>query len=300
VELVNLSTETRNSKTVGLDTFSALEIVTVMNEEDAKLAQAVKPALKNIAQAADWISEAFLKGGRLFYMGAGTSGRLGVLDASECPPTFGVSPEMVVGLIAGGDTALRNPVEDAEDDRQAGGKDLAAHNLTANDVVVGIAASGGTPYVIGGLTYAKEMGCHTVSITCNSSSPMSQVAELAIEVVPGPEILTGSTRLKSGTVQKMVLNMISTASMVRIGKAYENFMVDVMQSNKKLNIRAENIVMEITGVPREEARAAIDEADGKVKTAIVMLLTQSDRPRAESLLDKAKGHVRGALSIAND
>ena len=298
MELVNLSTEARNPKTVGLDTFSALEIVTVMNEEDAKLAEAVKPALKNIAQATDWISEAFLKGGRLFYMGAGTSGRLGVLDASECPPTFGVSPQQVIGLIAGGDTALRNPVEDAEDDRQAGGNDLAAHNLTANDVVVGIAASGGTPYVIGGLTYAKEIGCHTVSVTCNNNSAMSQVAELAIEVVPGPEILTGSTRLKSGTVQKMVLNMISTASMVLIGKTYENLMVDVMQSNQKLNIRAENIVMEITGVPRGEARAKIDEADGKVKTAVIMLLTKSDRSMAESLLDKAKGHVRTALSIA--
>ena len=298
MELANLSTETRNPKTMELDTFSTLEIVTAMNEEDAKLAEAVKPALKNIAEAAEWISEAFVKGGRLFYMGAGTSGRLGVLDASECPPTFGVSPEQVIGLIAGGDTALRNPVEDAEDDKQAGSNDLINRNLTAADVVVGIAASGGTPYVIGGLTYAKEIGCRTVSITCNTNSAMSQVAELAIEVVPGPEVLTGSTRLKAGTVQKMVLNMISTASMVRIGKAYENFMVDVKQSNKKLNIRAENIVMEITGVSRGEARAKINEADGKVKTAIIMLLTQSDRPMAESLLDKAKGHVRVALSVA--
>ena len=297
MKLVNLSTETRNPKTMGLDTFSTLEIVTAMNKEDAKLAEAVKPALENIAKAADWIAEAFIKGGRLFYMGAGTSGRLGVLDASECPPTFGVSPKQVIGLIAGGDTALRNPVEHAEDDRQAGCNDLSAYYLASNDVVVGIAASGGTPYVIGGLTYAKELGCHTISITCNTNSAMSQIAELAIEVVPGPEVLTGSTRLKSGTVQKMVLNMLSTASMVRIGKTYENFMVDMLQSNKKLNIRAENIVMEIADVSREEAREKINEADGKLKVAIVMLLTQCDRPTAESLLDKAKGHVRVALSM---
>ena len=299
MNLKNLSTESRNPKTINLDTFSSLEITTIMNDEDATLAAAVKPALPKIAQAADWAAKAFNKNGRLFYIGAGTSGRLGVLDASECPPTFGVPPTMVIGLIAGGDTALRNPVENAEDDEQAGQTDLAAHNLNSNDVVVGIAASGSTPYVIGGFKYANQLGCNTVSISCNKGSAMAQVAKLAIEVVPGPEILTGSTRLKSGTVQKMILNMISTAAMVRIGKTYENLMVDVLQSNKKLNIRAENIVMEVTDVSREEARTAIDEAGGNVKIAITMLLTQNDKAAAEALLEQASGHVRKALSLSS-
>jgi len=294
-ELSKLSTETRNPNTIGLDTFSAMEIVSSMNEEDAKLADAVKPALGAIAQAAEWTAEAFSANGRLFYMGAGTSGRLGVLDASECPPTFGVSPEQVIGLIAGGDAALRNPIEGAEDSAQLGEDDLASHNLNSNDVVVGIAASGSTPYVLGGLAYANKIGCHTVSVSCNTGSLIAKAAELAIEVIPGPEVLTGSTRLKAGTVQKMVLNMISTASMVLSGKTYENLMVDVMQSNKKLNIRAENIVMEVTGLSREEARVTIDEASGSVKTAIVMILADCDKNRADLLLKNAKGHVRKAI-----
>jgi N-acetylmuramic acid 6-phosphate etherase len=278
-----------------LDTFSALEIVTAMNNEDAKLAQAVKPALPTIAKVVDYVAEAFSKGGRLFYIGAGTSGRLGVLDASECPPTFGVPPTQVVGLIAGGEVALRNPVEGAEDSREMGRSDLLTKNLASIDVVVGIAASGSTPYVIAGLEYAKEIGCHTVSVSCNSGSAIAKAAELAVEVIPGPEVLTGSTRLKSGTVQKMVLNMISTASMVRSGKAYQNLMVDVMQSNAKLNTRAENIAMEATGATREVARAKIDEAGGSVKTAIVMILLNCDRDRAVCLLENAGGHVRKAI-----
>jgi len=280
-----------------LDTFSALEIVTVMNEEDAKLAEAVKPALKSAAQAAEWAAEAFLKGGRLFYLGAGTSGRLGVLDASECPPTFGIPQGQVIGLIAGGDKALRVAVEGAEDDEQLGRSDLIKHSLTAKDLVVGVAASGKTPYVSGALAYAKEIGCRTVSVTCNKGSAMAQLAELAIEVVPGPEVLTGSTRLKAGTAQKMVLNMISTASMVLSGKTYENLMVDVVQSNQKLNTRAENIVTEITGVSRQEAREKINAAEGKVKTAVLMILMNCDKQQAELLLKEAKGHVRAALEL---
>jgi len=280
-----------------LDTFSALEIVTVMNEEDAKLAEAVKPALKSAAQAAEWAAEAFLKGGRLFYLGAGTSGRLGVLDASECPPTFGIPQGQVIGLIAGGDKALRVAVEGAEDDEQLGRSDLIKHSLTAKDLVVGIAASGKTSYVSGALAYAKEIGCRTVSVTCNKNSTMAQLAELAIEVVPGAEVLTGSTRLKAGTAQKMVLNMISTASMVLSGKTYENLMVDVVQSNQKLNTRAENIVTEITGVSRQEAREKINAAEGKVKTAVLMILMNCDKQQAELLLKEAKGHVRAALKL---
>ena len=294
-ELSSLSTEKRNPKTIMLDRFSALEIVSVMNEEDAKLAEAVKPALKAIAQAAEWVAASFSDGGRLFYIGAGTSGRIGVMDASECPPTFGVSPDMVVGLIAGGDTALRNPVEGAEDTVSAGKDDLSRNGLTAKDVVVGIAASGKTPYVLGGLDYANSVGCHTVSVVCNTGSPMAEKAELAIEVVPGPEVLTGSTRLKAGTVQKMVLNMITTAAMVLVGKTYENLMVDLVQSNEKLSVRAENIVTDATGASRREARTKIDEAQGQVKTAIVMILMNCDRPQAESLLKEAKGHVRAAV-----
>ena len=228
-------------------------------------------------------------------MGAGTSGRLGVLDASECPPTFGVSPKQVVGLIAGGDRAIRNPVEGAEDDGSLGQNDLIDHDLSPQDVVIGLAASGRTPYVIGGLQYARELGCSTASVTCNKGSEVAEIAELAIEVIPGPEVLTGSTRLKAGTVQKMVLNMISTAAMVRSGKAYENLMVDVVQSNKKLNTRAENIVMAATGVSREKARLTLDEAEGRGKVAIVMILLDCDKARAESLLEGSKGHVRRAL-----
>ncbi|MCL2222964.1 MAG: N-acetylmuramic acid 6-phosphate etherase, partial [Oscillospiraceae bacterium] len=282
-----------------LDTFSAFEIVTAMNNEDAKLAQAVKPALEAIAKVADCVADAFSKGGRLFYIGAGTSGRLGVLDASECPPTFGVPPTQVVGIIAGGDTALRNPVEGAEDNRALCRENLIAHNLSSNDVVVGIAASGTTPYVIGGLEYAKEIGCMTASVSCNSGSSVAKTADIAIEVIPGPEVLTGSTRLKSGTVQKMVLNMITTTSMVRSGKAYQNLMVDVVQSNKKLNTRAENIVIEATEATREVARKKIDEAQGKVKTAIVMILLDCDKTQAESMLKLSKGHVREAVAQSN-
>ncbi|AQS41844.1 MAG: N-acetylmuramic acid 6-phosphate etherase [Candidatus Tokpelaia hoelldobleri] len=290
-----MMTESRNRKTMDLDIWSALQIVTAMNAEDAGLAKAVQPALGAIAQVAEWAAAAFGQGGRLIYMGAGTSGRLGVLDASECPPTFGVPPEQIVGLIAGGDVALRSAAEGAEDDENLGRYDLQACNLKAVDVVVGIAASGRTPYVLGGLAYATELGCHTAAISCNAASPAGRIVQCAIEVIAGAEVLTGSTRLKAGTVQKMVLNMISTASMVLSGKAYQNLMVDVVQSNEKLHRRAETIVVEATGVAQEEARVAIEAAGGQVKVAIVMLLAQCGRGRAESLLVQANGHVRTAL-----
>lgn len=295
VNLTGMTTETRNPRTMMLDTMSELEIVTAMNEEDARVPLAIAKVLPEIAQAAAWAVEAFEKGGRLFYMGAGTSGRLGVLDAVECPPTFGVPQGQVVGLIAGGDKAFVVAVEGAEDSRELAVEDLKNNDLTANDFVVGIAASGRTPYVLGGLDYAKSIGCHTAAIACNIGSAVGKAAELAIEVNCGPEVLTGSTRLKSGTAQKLILNMISTTSMVRSGKAYQNLMVDVMQTNEKLHTRAENIVIEATGVERAEARKAIDEAKGSVKTAIVMILAGCNAEDAAKRLAESKGHTREAI-----
>lgn len=297
LNLQNMTTETRNPRTMELDQMTELQIVTVMNEEDARVPLAIAKCLPQIAQAAAWAVEAFAQGGRLFYMGAGTSGRLGVLDAAECPPTFGVPQGMVVGLIAGGEKAFIHAVEGAEDSRALGKNDLEAHALTEKDFVIGIAASGRTPYVLGGLDYARSLGCHTAAIACNVGSAVGKAAELAIEVDCGPEVLTGSTRLKSGTAQKLILNMISTASMVRSGKAYQNLMVDVMQTNEKLHTRAENIVIEATGVERAEARRAIDEAGGSVKCAITMLLAGCGAAEAQRRLDQAGGHVRGAIAL---
>lgn len=297
LNLQNMTTETRNPRTMELDRMTELEIVTVMNEEDARVPLAIAKCLPQIAQAAAWAVETFAQGGRLFYMGAGTSGRLGVLDAAECPPTFGVPQGMVVGLIAGGEKAFIHAVEGAEDSRELGQNDLLAHALTAKDFVIGIAASGRTPYVLGGLDYARSLGCHTAAIACNIGSAVGKAAELAIEVDCGPEVLTGSTRLKSGTAQKLILNMISTASMVRSGKAYQNLMVDVMQNNEKLHTRAENIVIDATGVERTEARRAIDEAGGSVKCAITMLLADCGAAEAKRRLDQAGGHVREAIAL---
>ena len=296
LNLKNMSTETRNQNTMNLDIMTPLEVVTVMNQEDAKVPAAITPALPNIAQCVTWAIESIEAGGRIVYMGAGTSGRLGVLDAVECPPTFGVAPEIVVGLIAGGEKAFVKAVEGAEDSRELGRQDLIDIKLEARDIVIGIAASGRTPYVLGGLAYAQEVGCHTVGISCNPGSAVGAAAELAIEVVPGPECLTGSTRLKSGTCQKLILNMISTATMVGCGKAYQNLMVDVMQTNEKLVVRAQNIVMEATGCDRETAAEKIAIAGGNAKTAITMILADCGLEEARERLAKAKGHVRGAIA----
>ena len=295
MDLSHMTTEKRNAATMDLDQMSALEIATVMNQEDRKGPLAIERALPQIAQTIEIVENAFRQGGRLFYIGAGTSGRLGVLDASECPPTFGVDAGMVVGLIAGGDQALRFPIEGAEDDRELCVSDLKERQLCSKDVLVGIAASGRTPYVLGGLDYAKSLGCRTAAIACNRESAVGKAADIAIEVEVGPEVLTGSTRLKSGTAQKLIVNMISTGAMVRIGKAYHNLMVDVVQSNAKLQVRAENIVIEATGVDREKARQTIDAADGSVKTAITMILADCGRGEALSLLEKAGGRVRDAV-----
>ena len=295
LNLKNMSTETRNQNTMNLDIMTPLEVVTVMNQEDAKVPAAITPALPSIAQCVSWAIESIEAGGRIIYMGAGTSGRLGVLDAVECPPTFGVSPDVVVGLIAGGDNAFVKAKEGAEDSRELGRQDLLNIDLQKRDIVIGIAASGRTPYVLGGLAYAKEVGCRTVAISCNPGSAIGAAAELAIEVVPGPECLTGSTRLKAGTCQKLILNMISTATMVGCGKAYQNLMVDVMQTNETLVVRARNIVMEATGCDQETAIDKLAQADGNAKTAITMILADCDVTEARERLAKAKGHVREAI-----
>lgn len=295
MDLTTMTTEKRNAATMELDRMSALEIATVMNREDRNVPLAIEKALPQIAETIEMVEHAFENGGRLFYVGAGTSGRLGVLDASECPPTFGVDGGMVVGLIAGGDRALRLPIEGAEDDMELCVKDLQGRELSGKDVLVGIAASGRTPYVLGGLEYARSLGCRTAAIACNKNSAVGQAADIAIEVEVGPEVLTGSTRLKSGTAQKLIVNMITTGAMVRIGKAYQNLMVDVVQSNEKLQVRAENIVIEATGVERAKARETIDAADGSVKTAITMILADCDKAGALALLDEAGGRIRDAV-----
>ena len=295
LNLKHMSTETRNPNTMDLDIMSPLEIVTVMNQEDAKVPAAITPVLPQIAQCVTWAIESIEAGGRIIYMGAGTSGRLGVLDAVECPPTFGVSPDVVVGLMAGGNNAFDRAAEGAEDSRELGRGDLIRIGLEKRDIVIGIAASGRTPYVLGGLAYAREVGCRTVAISCNAGSPIGAAADLAIEVIPGPECLTGSTRLKAGTCQKLILNMISTATMVRCGKAYQNLMVDVLQSNEKLAVRAHNIVMEATGCGRVTAAEKLAAAEGHAKTAITMILADCTLEEARKRLTRAKGHVRDAI-----
>lgn len=295
--LDNLLTEARNPQTMELDSMTPLEIVTAMNREDARVPESIRPQLPNIAQCVAWATEAIRSGGRLIYMGAGTSGRLGVLDAVECPPTFGVSPDVVVGLIAGGEGAFVRAVEGAEDSRELGKADLEAIGLTPKDLVVGIAASGRTPYVLGGLAYANSLGCKTAAISCNPGSAVGKEARLAIEVAPGPECLTGSTRLKAGTAQKLILNMISTATMVGCGKAYSNLMVDVMQTNEKLVVRAQNIVMEATGVSRDSAKEAIALAGGSCKLAVTMILADCTVEEAKERLERCGGSVRQAIAL---
>lgn len=295
IQLTGMTTETRNPKTLELDAMSTKDILRVMNEEDAAVPAAIANELEHIEKAIELIATSLEKGGRLIYVGAGTSGRIGLLDAVECPPTFGTAPEQVVGLLAGGNDAFVKAVEGAEDSKELGIGDLKDIVLTAEDTVVGIAASGRTPYVIGALEYANEIGASTVAVACNKGSAVGKVAQVAIEVVPGPEVLTGSTRLKSGTAQKLVANMLSTVSMVRVGKVYKNLMVDVQQTNEKLKVRAENIVMEATDCERETAKVYLQKAEGSVKLAITMILLNCDEVEAVSKLKEAKGHIREAI-----
>lgn len=294
--LGQLITEQRNPNSMQIDTLSAYKIVQIINNEDKQVPLAIEKVLPQIAQAVEKIVEAFQQGGRLVYIGAGTSGRLGVLDASECPPTFGVSPEMVKGIIAGGERALRHPIEGAEDNKEAGKQDLQAVEFSPKDVLVGIAASGRTPYVLGALAYAKELGATTVSIASNPNSAMSQIADIVIDTVVGAEVLTGSSRMKSGTAQKLVLNMLTTASMILIGKCYQNLMVDVQASNQKLVARAIRIVMQATECSREVAEATLGLANNNAKLAIMMILADLDKDGAEQLLMQHQGKLQQALT----
>ncbi|QQK71372.1 N-acetylmuramic acid 6-phosphate etherase [Pectobacterium versatile] len=295
LNLGKLVSETRNPATMALDQLSTLEMMHAFNQEDRKVPEAIALVLPAIAEAVDLAAASLQEGGRLIYLGAGTSGRLGVLDASECPPTFGVPHGLVIGLIAGGPGALLKAVEGAEDDPALGEVDLKALNLTAADMVVGLAASGRTPYVIGALRYAHDVGCRTAAISCNPHSPIAQEAQVAISPVVGPEALTGSTRLKSGTAQKLVLNMISTGAMVKLGKVYQNLMVDVKATNVKLLDRACRIVVEATGAEREQAQQALVQADNEVKPAILMLLANIDVAAARERLKQHNGYLREAL-----
>ena len=290
--LSHLVSEGRNPDTMDIDLLPSLDIVQHINQQDKLVPLAVEKVLPEIAEAVDKITEAFKVGGRLFYIGAGTSGRLGVLDASECPPTFGTDPEMVVGIIAGGKEAMFRAKEGAEDDPTLGEQDLKENTLTQRDVVVGIAASGRTPYVIGGLEYANELGATTVALSCNPDSPIADIADIAISPVVGPEALTGSTRLKSGTAQKLVLNMLTTASMIRLGKSYQNLMVDVKATNAKLVARAARIVMQATDCTNQEAKTALKETDYDAKLAILMILTGLDRESATEQLNAKQGYLR--------
>lgn len=295
VKLSALDTEKRNPNTLEIDTLSTIDMVNLINSEDHLCAEAVKAALPHIANAVDVIYEKLRLGGRLFYCGAGTSGRLGVIDASECPPTYGVNPDMVIGLIAGGKKALYEAVEGAEDNFSQGEKDLKAYFFSENDVLVGIAASGRTPYVIGAMDYAKKIGSPVIALVCCNNSEMSRHADITIATIPGPEVITGSSRMKSGTCQKMVLNILSTGVMIKLGKVYSNLMVDVKASNEKLLNRAVSIVCSATGESEEIAKSALEKCDYHCKTAIVMLLLNCDAENAGILLDSANGRIADAI-----
>jgi len=294
-ELGALSTEQSHPELTDLDGMGTLDLVQAMNREDQKVPAAIAVALPRITAAIDEIAARMAQGGRLVYVGAGTPGRIGVLDASECPPTFGTDPGLVRGLLAGGEPALRNAVENAEDDAEAGRADLAALGLQPTDSVVGISASGRTPYVLAAIAQAAEAGAFTVGFACNPDSPLGAAAELALEVELGPEFLAGSTRLKAGTAQKLVLNMISTIVMVRLGKTYRNLMVDFQASNAKLRARSERTVMLATDAPAETAQAALQAAQGSVKTAILMILAGVDAAQADELLSRHHGRLQPAL-----
>ncbi|MQS76900.1 N-acetylmuramic acid 6-phosphate etherase [Companilactobacillus halodurans] len=295
MDLTKLSTETRNPNSMLLDTMSVSEIVTLMNREDQSVPEKIHEKIPQISSAIEKVIQQFKLGGRLIYLGAGTSGRLGVLDAAECVPTFGTNPELVQGLIAGGQSAMTVAVEGAEDSLTLAKEDLTKLHLTKDDSVVGLAASGRTPYVIGALKYANEIGAATISIACNENAEISKFSQYPIEVVTGPEVLTGSTRLKAGTAQKLILNMISTTSMIKLGKVYQNLMIDVKPTNEKLIERAKRIIMQATDCDYQTAEKNFLAAGQDVKIAIIMILTGVDKQAAEKNLQKNAGFVRKAM-----
>lgn len=293
--LENLTTEKRNDSTKNLDRLSIEEAVNMMNQEDSQVITAIKQKTGQITAVIEQVVHSLKEGGRVFYFGAGTSGRLGILDAAECVPTFSTDPELVQGIIAGGESAMTVAVEGAEDSLTLAEEDFKERHLTDKDIVIGISASGRTPYVIGGLKYAATIGATTASISCNEHSEISQFASYPIEVSPGPEVLTGSTRLKAGTTQKLILNMISTISMVHFGKVYGNLMVDVKPTNEKLVERAKNIIMEATGASREVATKYFEDSDQQVKLAIIRILTKTSKEEGQQLLDSNDGFIRKAV-----
>ena len=297
LNLEGIITETNNQRTQQIDVCSTLDMVTLMNEEDKQVAYAVELELPHIADAIDAIVAGFKRGGRLIYCGAGTSGRLGVLDASECPPTFGTNEEMVQGFIAGGDYALRHPIEGAEDSYEDGYELMKDIQVTDCDVVVGITASGRTKYVLGAIERAKEMGAFTVGICTNANSDLERMANLTIAPLVGAEVIQGSTRLKSGTAQKMVLNMLTTGSMIKIGKVYKNYMVDMKPSNEKLMDRSVRLVVEATGVTNEDAYEQLKQCGFHVKTAIVMIMRNCSFKEAKLLLEQTEGYVSAAIAL---
>lgn len=296
-KLTTLRTEQRNERTMNLDNMGTLDILKTINQEDMTVAKKVEDVLPDIHQAVELIYKSLRRGGKLFYVGAGTSGRIGILDAVECPPTFSTPPDLVQGVMAGGDSAFMQAVEGAEDNESLGGEELKERGLTELDVVMGIAASGRTPYVTGALKYAKDIGASTVSLSSNVNAKISEHADVKIAVDTGPEVLTGSTRLKAATAHKLILNMITTTTMVKIGKVYENLMVDVKVSNYKLKERAKNIISTITDVSMEEAGAVLDKAHLEVKPAIVMIKANVDYEKAKKLIDAADGFVRKAIAL---
>lgn len=295
-----LTTEMRNKKSTNIDNMSVRDILNVINNEDMRVAQKVREVLPEIEKAVDLVYQALKQGGKLFYVGAGTSGRIGVLDAVECPPTFSTPPDLVQAVIAGGSGAFIKAVEGAEDDEALGAKDLAGRQLTELDVVVGIAASGRTPYVVGALKYAKQTGAKTISLSSNENALISQYADVKIEVVTGPEVLTGSTRMKAATAHKLILNMMTTTTMIKVGKVYENLMVDLKVSNKKLIDRAKNIVSTITDVSYEKAGEILKKTNYEVKPAIVMIKTGVTLQEAKRYIDRADGFVRQAIELAGE
>lgn len=295
MDLNSINTEQRNSKTTHIDTMSTLDMVKLINEEDKKVAVAVGEEAEHIAAAVDVIAGQLGQGGRLVYVGCGTSGRLGILDAVECPPTYSTDPEEVIGLIAGGNDAIFRAKEGAEDDPVQGVEDLKKINFSSRDVLVGIAASGRTPYVLGAMEYARKLGAHVIGISCSTGSQVEQAAEIAITPLPGPEVVTGSTRMKSGTAQKMVLNMLSTGAMIKLGKVYGNLMVDVKPSNEKLVERCKRIVCQATGVDYDTAARTLQACGYRAKVAIVMLKTGTDAHSAEQLLAQHDNRVAAAI-----
>lgn len=298
VNLDKIKTEERNSNTTNIDRLSTLDMVKLINSEDKKVADAVGAEAEHIAAAIDLIAAQMKKGGRLVYSGCGTSGRLGILDAVECPPTYSTDYDEVIGLIAGGNEAIFRAKEGAEDSEELGAEDLRGINFSAKDVLVGIAASGRTPYVLGAMNYAKQLGATVIGLSCNPGCPVEQLADIAITPVPGPEVVTGSTRMKSGTAQKMVLNMLSTGAMIKRGKIYGNLMVDVKPTNEKLVHRCRRIVCQATGVSPETATEALERCGYSAKTAIVMIKTRSSAEQAEHLLRENDGRIAAAIGEA--